>query len=108
MTCSERSTTARDPLASVCHRDGTATVWSVYTQGWVRLDREAVRRGAWDRVLASIGADERVRILRHLERSAGRRVARVRGEWLSMPASYDPRGVTAEDVRQDSQIIVLE
>lgn len=41
------------------HRDGTVTVWNVYTQQWERTGRPS------DRVLASLESKERERVIRH-------------------------------------------
>jgi|OM-RGC.v1.035304505 hypothetical protein len=43
------------------HRDGSVTLWDVYTQTWARHDRFS------NRVLASLDSDERERVIRHLE-----------------------------------------
>jgi len=52
--------TNQDPYRTVCHKDGTVTLWDVYVQNWVRGSTVS------DRVLASLGADERRRVLAHL------------------------------------------
>jgi hypothetical protein len=41
------------------HRDGSITVWNVYTQSWERTSRPS------DRVLASLEPKERDRVRRH-------------------------------------------
>ncbi|HUV38505.1 MAG TPA: hypothetical protein VMY39_02780 [Planctomycetota bacterium] len=46
------------------HRDGTVTTWDVYRERWVRA-----RKSLPDEVIATMGADERVRVLRHIDRS---------------------------------------
>lgn len=43
------------------HRDGTVTVWNVYTQQWERTGNPS------DRVLASLETQERRRVMRHVE-----------------------------------------
>ena len=46
---------------TVLHRDGTITTWNIFHEQW--------ERGApSDRVLASMGTDERARVLRHVRR----------------------------------------
>ena len=57
MTTKETKKT-RSPYATTYHRDGSVTVWDVYTQGWVRTGRPS------DRILASCSSD-RERIKRH-------------------------------------------
>lgn len=46
--------------ATTYHRDGKVTLWDVYAQRWVTTSQ--VR----DEVLASLPADERQRVIRHL------------------------------------------
>lgn len=41
------------------HRDGTVTVWDVYTQSWVRTARPS------NQVLASLPQADRDRVVRH-------------------------------------------
>jgi hypothetical protein len=41
------------------HRDGTVTLWDVYTQQWVRTSRPS------DRQLAALPSEERERTIRH-------------------------------------------
>jgi len=48
-----------DPYRTTYHRDGSVTVWDVYSQQWRRTDRPS------DRVLASLSASERARVIRH-------------------------------------------
>lgn len=48
----------KSPYATTFHRDGTVTVWDVYTQSWVRTSRPS------DRILASLSS-ERDRVIRH-------------------------------------------
>jgi len=43
------------------HRDGSVTLWNVYTQDWERTSSPS------DRVLSSLDADERRRVTRHTE-----------------------------------------
>ena len=50
------------PFRSTLHRDGTATVWDVYAQGWTRIFR------MWISLSASMDATERARVERHLAR----------------------------------------
>ena len=44
---------------STFHRDGTVTVWDVYSQSWLRTRRPS------DRVLASLDERERNRVIKH-------------------------------------------
>lgn len=44
------------------HRDGTVTVWDVYTQTWRRTGRPS------DALLASISEPQRARVIRHTAR----------------------------------------
>lgn len=41
------------------HRDGTVTLWDVYRQQWIRTGQPR------DEVLASLGHEERERVIRH-------------------------------------------
>ncbi len=51
------------PFRTRYHRDGSVTVWDVYSQCWlVRVTRLS------DAVLASLSHDERTRVLRHISR----------------------------------------
>jgi len=53
---------------STYHRDGTITYWDVYLQRWRRSSQLS------DRALATLGAGERDRVLRHTNaQSQGRR-----------------------------------
>lgn len=54
---------ATDPWRSKLHKDGTATVWDVYLQQWVRYPR-----GIPDRISASMAPKERDRIHKHFAR----------------------------------------
>jgi hypothetical protein len=47
---------------ATCHKDGTVTYWSVYTQSWAE-------RQTWvpDNELAAMNEVERNRVIRHLE-----------------------------------------
>lgn len=52
----------RAPYATRFHRDGTVTVWNVYTQQWdMRTSRPS------DSVLASLSREERERVIKHLK-----------------------------------------
>lgn len=42
------------------HRDGTVTVWDCTRQEWIRTDSPS------DTLLATMGSDERERVLRHV------------------------------------------
>jgi len=42
------------------HKNRSVTLWDVYRQQWVRTHSPS------DRVLASLAADDRARILRHI------------------------------------------
>lgn len=54
----------RFPYATTFHRDGTVTVWNVYTQSWdMRTSNPS------DRVLASLSTEERERVIRHIQRA---------------------------------------
>lgn len=44
------------------HRDGTVTVWNVYTQTWIRTSRPS------DAVLASMANEERAKVIAHCGR----------------------------------------
>ena len=46
------------------HRDGTVTFWDVYLQQWRRSSQLS------DRALATLGAGERDRALRHTRKSS--------------------------------------
>lgn len=41
------------------HRDGTVTLWNVYTQQWERLRRPS------DSVLGSLNCKDRARVIKH-------------------------------------------
>ena len=58
MTTTGKKTT-RTGQRTTYHRDGTVTVWDVYTQTWTRTGRPD------DEVLASLDSDERDRVIRH-------------------------------------------
>jgi hypothetical protein len=48
-----------DPCKTTYHRDGTVTLWDVYTQQWVRGNN-------WDdETLATLSSKERARIIKH-------------------------------------------
>lgn len=64
MTRTANSTANSIPI--ICHRDGSVTVWDVYTQSWQRGTSLS------DRVSASLTAGQRARITRHLARHGGR------------------------------------
>ena len=49
------------------HRDGTVTVWNVYTQQWERIAADQVS----DQILASLNETERRRIAKMAERARG-------------------------------------
>lgn len=53
------TTKTTDPYRTTYHRDGSVTVWNVYTQSWTRTGRPS------DRVLASLRPAERERVVRH-------------------------------------------
>jgi hypothetical protein len=48
-----------DAYATTYHRDGSVTVWDVYAQQWLRTSRPS------DRILASLSASERSRVVLH-------------------------------------------
>jgi len=50
------------------HRDGTVTVWDVYSQQWCRIDADQVS----DQILASLDETERRRIGKMAKRARGR------------------------------------
>lgn len=52
-----------DPYRTKLHRDGTVTIWHVYTQQWLRTTEPS------DRMLASLSRRERERVLKHLEKA---------------------------------------
>lgn len=49
------------PYETTFHRDGTVTIWDVYSQSWVRTRNPSVQ------LLASLGGDERGRVLAHCD-----------------------------------------
>ena len=51
-----------DPYRSTLHRDGTVTVWDVYSQQWERHSDLS------DEILATLGS-ERDRVVAHISRS---------------------------------------
>lgn len=50
----------------ICHKDGTVSYWSVYSCVWMRSIAPSAEE------LAAMSADDRKRVVRHLERKAGR------------------------------------
>ena len=52
--------TTKDPYATTLHRDGTVTLWDVYSQSWKRLNVCAIS----DRTMATLSGRERDRIER--------------------------------------------
>lgn len=55
----------KDPYRSTFHRDGSVTLWNVFTQTWQRF----VNMPA-DSILATLTAKERARIARHMGRTS--------------------------------------
>lgn len=53
-----KTKTTKSAYATTFHRDGSVTLWNVYTQGWQRRAASSVS----DEVLASLPANERRRI----------------------------------------------
>jgi hypothetical protein len=53
-------------LDTTYHRDGSVTLWDVYSQQWVRTDAPS------DEVYASLSASERARIMRHIAATEGK------------------------------------
>ena len=53
--------TTTDLYRTTFHRDGTITVWNVYTQQWLRTSQPS------DAVLASLDSRERDRVIRHCD-----------------------------------------
>ena len=49
-----------EPYGTTYHRDGTVTIWNVYTQTWQRL--RATTAYDDDALMASLSASERARI----------------------------------------------
>jgi hypothetical protein len=49
----------RSAYATRFHRDGSVTVWSVYSQQWLRTSHPS------HEVLASLDTSERARVIRH-------------------------------------------
>jgi hypothetical protein len=47
-----------DPYKTTYHRDGTVTLWDVYTQSWLRIVAGEIS----DRTLATLNDQERARI----------------------------------------------
>lgn len=56
----------KDQFKTTFHRDGTITVWDVYTQSWWRVSAGAID----DRTLATLNQKERARIARMIARRA--------------------------------------
>lgn len=54
-----RRTKTADLFRTTFHRDGTVTIWDVYTQQWVRTAHPL------DELLASLSKPEYERVLRH-------------------------------------------
>lgn len=52
--------TTESTYRSTLNDDGTVTVWDVYRQQWVTTDRPS------DQILASLGGEERERVMQHL------------------------------------------
>ena len=59
-------TPATNSIPIICHRDGSVTLWDVYTQSWQRGTSLS------DRVSASLTTSERDRVERHFARHGGR------------------------------------
>lgn len=57
-------TTNSDPYRTTYHRDGSVTLWNVYTQSWERTSRPA------DEVLASLSSKENERVQRHIAKGS--------------------------------------
>jgi hypothetical protein len=53
------TTKTKSAYSTTFHRDGTVTVWDVYSQSWLRTRRPS------DRILASLNGKERDRVIRH-------------------------------------------
>lgn len=47
---------------TICHRDGTVTLWDVYQQSWTRTSDPT------DEQLSAMGRGERERVRRHLDK----------------------------------------
>lgn len=62
MTTTDTTRTA-DPYRTTLHRDGSITVWGVYSQQWFRTRRPS------DETLASLSTAERARVERHIARA---------------------------------------
>lgn len=58
-TTTKTTKATRSAYATRYHRDGSVTVWDVYSQTWRRTSRPS------DAILASMGETERVRTIRH-------------------------------------------
>jgi hypothetical protein len=58
--------TTNDPYRTTYHRDGTATLWNVYEQRWIRVEAGKVS----DRVLSSLSHAERARLAAMAARSS--------------------------------------
>ena len=54
-------------LKTTYHRDGTVTLWNVYTQQWERIAADRVS----DQIMASLNDAERRRIATMAERARG-------------------------------------
>lgn len=54
------ATTSSSPYRTTYHRDGTVTVWDVYSQTWTRTASPS------DQILASLSQSERERVMRHV------------------------------------------
>jgi hypothetical protein len=55
-------TTTSNAYRTTYHRDGSVTVWNVYTQSWLRTSRPS------DRLLSSLMPEERERVAKHTSR----------------------------------------
>ena len=56
-------TTKTNQFRTRFHRDGSVTVWNVFTQGWQRRPASMVH----DEILATLPRNERDRIARHAQ-----------------------------------------
>jgi len=59
MMAMKTQTKTADPYKTTFHRDGSITVWNVFTQTWHRTSRPS------DRLLATLEEAERRRVVRH-------------------------------------------
>lgn len=81
-----------NPYRTTYHRDGTVTVWDVYTQSWLRTAQPS------DKVLASLSPKERERVKEHCEKfSTGEQSGVLAAE--TRKDEFDSERVLVTDLR---------